>query len=55
MSTDDFHGFVSIGAHCVVEKRVGLGNTVVFDGSNLTQGIYNDCLVSDEFCVHIRE
>jgi mannose-1-phosphate guanylyltransferase len=53
VKTTDVEGFVSIGAHCVVGEGVRLGNTVVFDDTNLVEGTYTDCLVSDVFCVRI--
>lgn len=53
VKTADVHGFVSVGAHCVIEEGVTLDNAVVFDDTHLAHGTYTDCLVSDAFYVHV--
>ena len=55
VKTKDLEGFVSVGARCEVAEGVKLENTVVFDDSHLSQGTFSECLVSDVFCVHMRE
>jgi mannose-1-phosphate guanylyltransferase len=55
IKTKDLEGFVSIGPGCFISERVRLKNTVVFDHSTITDGEYENCLLSDKFCIKINE
>jgi mannose-1-phosphate guanylyltransferase len=53
--TKNLEGFVSIGPDCSISEKVRLKNTIVFDHSTVRDGEYENCLLSDKFCIKINE
>jgi NDP-sugar pyrophosphorylase family protein len=54
VKTRHLNGFVCIGPNCTVSENVSMTNTIVFQNSNVVEGEYNDCIVSDAFCLEIK-
>ncbi len=53
VQTQNLNGFVSIGADCYISDKVSLCNTVVLGNSDITDGDFCNCLLSDRFCIQI--
>jgi NDP-sugar pyrophosphorylase family protein len=55
VKTKNIEGFIVIGKNCTVSEEVRLRNTIVFDHSTISDGEYENCLLSDRFCIKINE
>lgn len=55
VKTKNLEGFVIIGKDCTISEKVRLRNTIVFDHSTIRDGGYENCLLSDKFCIKINE
>lgn len=51
VQTKNLSGFISIGENCFISDNVTLNNTVVFNNSRILEGNFNNCLLSNKFCI----
>lgn len=54
VETEKLEGFISIGEGCFIGREVVLKDTVVFNGTRITEGNFNRCLLSENFCINIE-
>jgi len=52
--TKNLFGFVSIGPSCSIAEKVRLKNTIIFENSKIIQGDFENCLLSDKFCIKLK-
>lgn len=55
VETNDLDGFVCVGANCLVSREVALRDTIVFADTQIHEGHFSNCLVSEHFCLTVDE